>query len=99
MYRNFKNGFKKVYNCPCGTGFSSETDKEMNVKLKLHRKFCSLVTQDNLKASSFHSTDSVRGSYLNFLKESRKKRFKIIRNLTTVVSLRDNLPLDNIYPH
>ena len=98
MYRNFKNGFKRVYNCPCRAGFSSETDREMNVKLKLHRKFCSLVTQDNLKASSFRSTRSVRGSYSNFLKESRK-RFKIIRNLTTVVSLRDNLQLDNIYPH
>ena len=73
MYRNFKNGFKRVYNCPCGTGFSSETDREMNVKLKLHHKFCLLVTQDNLKASSFHLTRSVRGSYLNFLKESRKK--------------------------
>ena len=73
MYRNLKNGFKRVYNCPCGTGFSSETDKEMNVKLKLYHKFCSLVTQDNLKASSFHWTRSVRGSYLNFLKESRRK--------------------------
>ena len=73
MYRNFKNGFKRVYNCPCGTAFSSETDREMNVKIKLHRKFCLLVTQDSLKASSFHLTRSVRGSYLNFPKESRKK--------------------------
>ena len=55
----------EIYDCPCGISFTSRSCREMNMKLRLHRKFCSKVSDTTLgDPSGYDKTCVIRGNYM-----------------------------------
>ena len=56
----------EVYNCPCGQTLTSRNSEEMNMKLRLHRNFCSKVL--NVKSediNGYNECKVIKGNYVD----------------------------------